>query len=118
MIDAGIDGFTGARAVRDFLIAQADEIERVVPNKPGLKEPLTVTTHESESSRRRLSNKIAPMPSSHNPVLDREKVTRPDVAKVAKGFVSIVMSTPSEEEAVTKCLAKYPVLRTLNEAHP
>ena len=44
--------------------------------------------------------------------------TRVDVAKVAKGFVSIVMSTPSEEEAVTKCLAKYPLLRELNDANP
>ena len=32
---------------------------------------------------------------------------RPVIVKVAKGFVSMIMSSPSEEEAVTRCLDKY-----------
>ena len=83
---------------------------------------------------------------SFNPVLDREEATlvlfselmkkkqltatppecdteltlatRPDVVKGAKGFVSLVMSSPFEEEAVTRCLGKYPILKALNVAHP
>ena len=42
--------------------------------------------------------------------------THPDVVKVAKGFVFLVMSSPSEEEAVMRCLDKYLILKTLNDA--
>ena len=46
------------------------------------------------------------------------KVTRVDVAKVARGFVSMIMSSLTEEEAVTRCLDKYPLLRALDVVHP
>ena len=42
---------------------------------------------------------------------------RPGIVKVAKGFMSMIMSSPSEEEAVTCCLDKYPILKALDDAH-
>ena len=44
--------------------------------------------------------------------------TRPDVVKVAKGIVSLVMSNASEETAVARCLEEYPLLSALNNANP
>ena len=44
-------------------------------------------------------------------------VTRADIVMIARGFATLVMSTPSEEEAVTVCITKYPCIRQLCEAH-
>ena len=44
--------------------------------------------------------------------------TQLDVVKVAKGFVCLVMSSQSEEEAVTRCIDMYPLLKELSDEHP
>ena len=133
-------------AVRAFLLAHvADNDKREVRGGvEKVEENITVSKPRNRPSSS--LTKIVPMLSSHNPVLDREEATlclfselmkkrqvvatppscetslklatRVDVAKVAKGYVSVIMSMASEEEAVTKCLAKYPLLRELNNAHP
>ena len=44
-------------------------------------------------------------------------IRRSDIVKISRRFLSIVMSNSSEEEAITRCIDKYPMLKALNEAH-